>query len=76
MAMTAERVMKILAQARAKSAELGLLTTTAVVDGNGLLQGLLRMEGARFTTVEISDSETAAARTHALSGRTHDLHLN
>ena len=57
MAMTAERVMKILAQARAKSAELGLLTTTAVVDENGLLQGLLRMEGARFTTVEIAQGK-------------------
>ncbi len=57
MAMTAERVMKILAQSRAKSAELGLLTTTAVVDENGLLQGLLRMEGARFTTVEIAQGK-------------------
>ena len=57
MAMTAERVTKILAQSRAKSAELGLLTTTAVVDENGLLQGLLRMEGARFTTVEIAQGK-------------------
>ena len=57
MAMTAERVMKILVQSRAKSAELGLLTTTAVVDENGLLQGLLRMEGARFTTVEIAQGK-------------------
>ena len=57
MAMTAERVMKILAQSQAKSAELGLLTTTAVVDENGLLQGLLRMEGARFTTVEIAQGK-------------------
>lgn len=57
MAMTAERVMKMLAQSRAKSAELGLLTTTAVVDENGLLQGLLRMEGARFTTVEIAQGK-------------------
>ena len=57
MAMTAERVTKILAQSRAKSAELGLLTTTAVVDENGLLQGLLRTEGARFTTVEIAQGK-------------------
>ena len=34
-----------------------MLTTTAVVDENGLLQGLLRMEGARFTTVEIAQGK-------------------
>jgi uncharacterized protein GlcG (DUF336 family) len=57
MVLNDERVLKILAQARARSTELGLKTSTAVVDENGLLQGFVRMEGARFTTVEIAQGK-------------------
>lgn len=60
MAIAEERVLQILARTREKSAELGLQTTTAVVDENGLLRGLLRMEGARFTTVEIAQGKARA----------------
>ena len=60
MPISEDRVLAILERARAKSAELGVLTTTAVVDENGLLQGLLRMEGARFTTVEIAQGKAKA----------------
>ena len=57
MALTAARVLEILAKAEAKSREMGLRTTTAVVDENGLLFGFLRMEGARFTTVDIAQGK-------------------
>ena len=60
MAISEDRVLEILSQARAKSAELGLKTTTAVVDENGLLQGFLRMDGARFTTVEVAQGKARA----------------
>ncbi len=65
MAIGEQRVLAILEAARAKSAELGLATTTAVVDENGLLQGFLRMDGARHTTVDIAQGKArgcAAAR--------------
>ncbi len=65
MPINEERVLAILSAARAKSAELGLATTTAVVDENGLLQGFLRMDGARHTTVDIAQGKAkgcAAAR--------------
>ena len=60
MAVAEERVLRILGRARGRSAALGLRTTTAVVDENGLLLGLLRMEGARFTTVAIAQGKARA----------------
>lgn len=60
MTMKEQRVLDILSKACAKSEELGLTTTTAVVDRDGLLQGFLRMDGARFTTVEIAQGKAKA----------------
>ena len=66
MAISEERVLAILNAARAKSAELGLRTTIAVVDDNGLLQGFLRMDGARHNTVHIAQGK---AKGCAAAGR-------
>ncbi len=71
MPITADRTKRILIAAEAKAAELGLNVTIAVVDDNGLTKGLLRMDGARFTTVDIAIGKArACAGTGKSNGET------
>ena len=68
MPITAERAKRIMNAAEAKATELGLNVTICVVDENGLTKGLLRMDGARFTTVDVAIGK---ARACAGTGRSN-----
>ena len=68
MPVTAERTKRIMNAAEAKATQLGLNITICVVDDNGLTKGLLRMDGARFTTVDIA---VGKARASAGTGRSN-----
>ena len=60
MLVTVETTKRILNAAEAKAADLGLKVTICVVDENGLTKGLLRMDGARFTTIDIAIGKARA----------------
>jgi len=68
MLLTAETTKRILNAAEAKATALGLKVTICVVDENGLTKGLLRMDGARFTTIDIA---VGKARACAGTGRSN-----
>lgn len=57
----------LLAAAKAKSAEIGVAETIAVVDAGGYLVALERMDGARITGPEIATAKAFTAAGHRRS---------
>jgi uncharacterized protein GlcG (DUF336 family) len=61
MALTLQKTKKVLEAGEAKAREKGLKITIAVVDTGGVLMGLVRFEGARWTTVRIAQGKARAS---------------
>ena len=66
MALTSEAVRRMIGASQDKARELGVAVSTAIVDPEGRLFAFERMEGARWISVEVSQSK---AYTGALLGR-------
>jgi len=59
--MTLEEAQRIVKQAHAKAAELGIRVTVAVVDQGGLLVALARMDGAPPLSPQIAEAKAVGA---------------
>jgi uncharacterized protein GlcG (DUF336 family) len=59
MPLKLEEVQKIMAGAQKKASEIGIKITVAVVDEAGLLQGLLRMDGAPAMSPQVAEAKAS-----------------
>ena len=61
MALTLERAVEMITAAQAKAREMGHKVTVAIVDPRGDLIAMHRMDGARWTTVQVGRGKAFAA---------------
>ncbi len=61
--LTMEEVEKMLEVAHAKATEIGAACSLSVVDARGDLLGMVRMDGARWNTIDVSRGKAWAAAT-------------
>ena len=59
--ITAEAAKKVIEASEAKAAEIGVPMVTAIVDGDGNLKALSRMDGAALLSVDIAQDKAYTA---------------